>query len=404
MQPTPRVTILGLNYAPEPSGNAPYSTALARFLASQGAHVTAITGHPHYPQWERYAGYGGWRTVTADAGVRLVRLAHPVPRPPRGMRRLLSELVFGARQACTRWYRPTVAVMVSPALFATAWCHLRLLLYPRVRRVVWVQDLYSQGMAETGEGSGLAVRVARAVESWVLRRAHVVVAIHPAMAERIAELGVERARIEVVPNWGHVTPSTASRDQARRTLGWTMDGFVVLHSGNMGRKQGLGNVVEAARLAAAQNVPVHFVLLGDGAERDALERAGAGIDRLHVLDPVAEQDFPVALRAANALLVNELPGVREMAVPSKLTSYVSAHRPVIAAGEPDGVVAQILAATGAGVSVASGNPQALLDAVCALADDPERASRLADAGLEYWRTHLNQVAALARWHVLVTGK
>ena len=53
----PEVVIVGLHYAPEHSGNAPYTTGLARHLAAAGLGVTAVVGYPHYPQWRVYPGY-----------------------------------------------------------------------------------------------------------------------------------------------------------------------------------------------------------------------------------------------------------------------------------------------------------------------------------------------------------
>ncbi|MDQ0819795.1 hypothetical protein QFZ79_002085 [Arthrobacter sp. V4I6] len=56
-----RITIIGLNYAPERSGNAPYTTNLAINLAAAGHSVSVITGFPHYPEWQRQPGYDGWQ-------------------------------------------------------------------------------------------------------------------------------------------------------------------------------------------------------------------------------------------------------------------------------------------------------------------------------------------------------
>lgn len=393
-----RVSIVGLNYAPEPTGNAPYTTGLARHLAGSGANTTVITGFPHYPQWRRDPAYKGFHSAAIHRGVRLVRLWHWIPRPPRGWRRLLSEFSFGFHAIATRWHRPQAVVLVSPALFASALCMLRLMVSSRALRVVWVQDLYSQGMAETGEGGGFATVVARRVESWVLRRAHRVVAIHEAMRARmVADLGVEGSRIAIIPNWGHITPSALDQIAAREILGWDPDARIALHAGNMGRKQGLGNVVGAATLASERRVDILFVLLGDGAERSALEKRSRGLSTIAFVDPLPEALFPIALAAADILLVNELPGVREMAVPSKLTSYFAARRPVLFATASDGTVADVATAAQAGPVVPNGDPGGLLAAASSLLANPSECSRLGTNAYEYWKAELSLGAALLRW-------
>ena len=64
-----RILIIGVNYAPEPTGNAPYTTALARSLARRGHEVHVLTSYPHYPQWRVPDGWTGRRRTGASGPV-----------------------------------------------------------------------------------------------------------------------------------------------------------------------------------------------------------------------------------------------------------------------------------------------------------------------------------------------
>src|SRR5690606_26271283 len=155
-------------------------------------------------------------------------------------------------------------------LFATAIATIRARLSRRRPSVVvWVQDIYSLGVTETGAGGGAVARVMKAVESATLRAASGVVVIHSRFSAYITDvLGVDPDRIEVVRNWTHLEPAPATDIAAvRERHGWAANETVVLHAGNMGAKQGLGNVVEAARLADQGSLPLRFVLLGNGSRR-----------------------------------------------------------------------------------------------------------------------------------------
>src|SRR3954447_2117265 len=88
-----RVVILGLNYAPETTGIAPYTTSFARHLAARGLDVVVVAGHPHYPEWGIHPGYHQARPPEVDQGVTLVRVPHPVPRNPSGPSRIWMEAV-----------------------------------------------------------------------------------------------------------------------------------------------------------------------------------------------------------------------------------------------------------------------------------------------------------------------
>ena len=167
------------------------------------------------------------------------------------------------------------------------------------------------------------------LEGALLSRADGIAVVHPRFAGPLADLGVDPARITTIPNWSHIAAPTGDRRAVRRELGWRDDELVALHAGNMGVKQGLENVVEAARTADAVGAPVRFVLLGTGNQRARLEELGAGIARLELRDPLPDDRFPDALAAADVLVVNEAPTVAEMSAPSKLTSYFAAGRPVV---------------------------------------------------------------------------
>lgn len=406
MGPRTGICLLCINYPPEPTGIAPYTGALADGLSDAGYQVIAHVAQPHYPEWSIADGYRQWTRFEQVGGVRVRRRLHYVPRTPRGIRRLLSELSFGARLVFARWERPRLVVAVSPSLFSTALAVVRLRLTPRrPPLIVWVQDIYTLGLAETGEGGGRVQRLTRLVESFTFRSADRVVVIHERFAAFVAdELGVDKSKITVVRNWTHL-PKTAAVDaqSAKAALGWPDDIALAVHTGNMGTKQGLENIVEAARIADERNAPVRFILVGDGGERSSLQERARGISRIAFVDPLDDENYRLALGAADVLIVNEKPGVATMAVPSKLTSYFDAGRPVVAATDIDGITAGEIAASGAGVVVQAGDPGALLDAVMTVKSDVELAARLGQNGRRYRESVLDANAAITKWASLVSA-
>lgn len=401
-----KITILGLNYAPEASGNAPYTSSLAEGLTAAGHTVHVIAGYPHYPEWTLREGYSGWKREEILNGVSVKRLRHHVPRTPNALSRLHMELSFGLRLVFARWHKPDVVLVVSPALFSSALAILRIRLRPNRPAVgIWVQDLYSRGVVETGAGGGKLGRLATALESKILRSTDGVAAIHDRFRRHMVDsLGVDAGRVQVIRNWTHLPASPTSGVQEMRSrLGWGADDIVVLHAGNMGRKQGLENVVEAARIADSRGSAVRFVLMGDGNQRKQLEARAAGTSKIDFIDGLPELDFQLALAAADVLLVNELPGVKDMAVPSKLTSYFSAGVPVIAATDKDSVTAFEIENSGGGVRVDASNPLALVETAEALAVDPIISARFAQNALRFRNETLSQGTAIAKYDDFITN-
>lgn len=401
-----RIAILGLNYAPEPTGNAPYTASLAEGLVAAGHTVRVITGYPHYPEWHAREGYTGWTRREVIDGVEVKRLRHYIPRLPNAIRRMHMEVSFGLRLMFERWGTQDVILVVSPALFSSGLAILRARLSLRRPAIgIWVQDLYSRGVIETGTGGGLLGGAMAHVESWILRSADGVVAIHERFQHyMVASLGIPTANTRVIRNWTHLPTAPASRPgQMRASLGWAADDIVVLHAGNMGQKQGLENVVAAARLAAGRQSRVKFVLMGDGNQRKSLEADAQGVRTVDFVDPLPGDEFQRALAAADILLVNERPGVKDMAVPSKLTSYFSAGVPVVAATDSGSVTAFEIESSGGGIRVDAGDPEALLDAIENLSSDPDLSKELANNGLNFRQVTLSKSNAIALYDEFLTS-
>lgn len=398
-----RVLVIGNNYAPETTGIAPYTTAAAEHLAALGAAVTVVTGMPHYPQWrvDRKYRWAFLRDETVN-GVNVKRGAHYVPARQNALRRgafEVSWLPAAALQQAASEADAVIAVSPSLAALPLAWWAAR---RRGVRWAAVVQDLMGNAAANGGlEGAGHVASLVGSVEARMLRSADVVGVIGEGFADAVHRMGVPADRTRLLPNWAHLSPSSATRAKARQALGWREDVFSVVHTGNMGAKQGLENVVRAAAEADQRGQDVEFVLVGDGNQRAAIQAAGAGVRNLRFVDPVDEKSYPLVLAAADVLLVNERADMVEMSLPSKLTSYFAAGRPVLGAVPPTGWTATVLDASGAAARVMPEAPADLVDAVVELAADEGRRTAMGQAASAYCLSRYGAESGLARYADLV---
>lgn len=400
-EPALRVLAVGINFGPEHIGIAPYTTQLCEHLAARGDTVTVLTGVPHYPSWtvqprDRFR----MRRTERSGRLEVRRLRHHVPRRQSALRRALYELTFAAQVAAQRpAERPDVVLAVVPSLLSAA-VAARLARRSGVPLVLWVQDLMGRAADQSGVDGGSAVaEVVGRVESWLLRRAQRIVVLNAHFAAHARAVGVAPERLRVQPNWTHLGPaSTADPAATRARLGWRPDESVVLHTGNMGFEQGLENVIDAARLAdrragVTAGNRMRFVLMGDGSQRPELQERGCGVRSLDFRPPAPESEYADVLAAADVLLVNERPSDVDMRPPSKLTSYLHAGRPVVAAAPDLGGAAAQVRRSGVGVVVTPGDPAALLDAVDGLATDPAAMAAMGAAGRAYAAEYLSGDAA-----------
>ena len=130
-----RVHIIGINYWPEVTGIAVFSTGRAEYLAAAGHEVTICAAVPYYPQWRVPTQYRGLKiTREARAGVTILRCPIYVPSAVNPIRRVLHEASFIASaflRSCSagadilfapRRYRPRRRAAI-PATVAGAMLH-----------------------------------------------------------------------------------------------------------------------------------------------------------------------------------------------------------------------------------------------------------------------------------------
>lgn len=385
------LAIFGIDYWPEPTGTALNTAGLASALAARGWDVSVVTGLPHYP---------GWRVTPAPSsevkdGVRIRRYAHYVPRTQSALRRGVYEATWylSALRSLVGMRRPDVILGVSPSLGGLALARTASLVTRRPYCALF-QDLLGRAAEQSAMPGGAAVSgIVTRAERWLASDAAAVMVVAEGFRSHFA--GTPAAdRVARVRNPARLVPAEMSRDEARAALGWRTDESVVLHIGAIGYKQDLARVLDAAALPGAGKI--RFVIQGEGSLRASLEAAARsrGLANVTFRELDRADALPVTLAAADALLLHQRAGVRNMSMPAKLGTYLAAGRPIVAAVEADDEVAREIHSSGAGVVVAPGDPEALLGAVTELRSDPARAAALGRSGREFARRELSEEAAI----------
>lgn len=392
---TPRLLVFGINYDPEPTGTALNTTWQTRSLAADGWAVDMVTGTPHYPSWKP----GPRPPDTREGNPSVRRKPHFVPRTMTAAQRGIYELtwVMTAFPTAVGSPRPDAVIGIVPSLGGALLAAVAARRYG-VPFALIVQDVIGRAAVASGiQGAAAVSGPVSALELAIARRAAGVAIVADGFEDYFLGGGVEPGRIHKIRNPARLGPVLHDRATMRHRLGWPEDRFVVLHSGSMGFKQGLESVIDAAARAGSDS-PVTFVFQGDGAQRPMLEArvAALGIRNVEFLPLASEQEFPSILAAADALLLNQRSTVVNMSMPAKLAIYFAAGVPVIAAVREDDETAADIRRADAGVIVPPESPDALLDGIRRLYDDPERAAKMGANGQRYAREALSEDAVLGQ--------
>jgi len=364
-----KICIVAVNYFPEVTGCGPYTTDLAEKLVQAGNEVTVVTALPHYPQWSIPAEYRSkdHRSEKIN-GVQVLRCRLFVPAKMSAVARITYEATF----LVSAWFRsrrlnPDVVIAVSPALGDVV-VGASLAKRRKVPFGVLVQDLMTAATTQSNISGGSKVAgLASAIETKYLGRADSVAAITDSFSESILGLGVDPARVVVSPNYSVKDIDKIPRDKARQIMGWDESTFILTHTGNMGLKQDLGNLIEAIKLVESDNVSL--MLVGDGSQRSELEELAGANPKIKFMDLVEENHYSALLSASDVLLLNEAPTITDMSLPSKLTSYEASGQRILGAVVTGGNTAKVLDKLPNAQWVVAGNPAVLAQAISKLMND-----------------------------------
>jgi colanic acid biosynthesis glycosyl transferase WcaI len=202
-----KIAVLGINYWPDETGIAPFTTGKCEYLASCGHKVTAFTAMPYYPAWEVPDSYRRRLFIREQrAGVTIVRSWLYVPKRLSSLKRIIHEASFVVSSfmrsvGSSGKNRPDVLIVVTPplALGLTAFVLSRKWKIPFVQHVA---DLQPDAAVDLGMLSPTGfTRVLYAIERLSYRKATVVSTLTASMRDKIVRKGIDSEKVILSPDW-----------------------------------------------------------------------------------------------------------------------------------------------------------------------------------------------------------
>jgi colanic acid biosynthesis glycosyl transferase WcaI len=389
-----KILCVSLNHYPEQTGIGKFQGEMVAWLTSRSHDVRVITGPPYYPEWKVAHGYSAWRYMREKiAGALVFRVPLYVPSAPGGLKRLLHLGSFALTAfPVILWqalaWRPDVILTTAPPLSVAP----IVLLASRVsgaRSQLHMLDFEVDAAFQLGilERPTLR-RVALGVERSLLCSFTKVSTISRRMRERLIAKGVQVERTVLIPNWANVESidPESGPGEWRERLNADAGTILAVYAGNMGSKQGLETIVEAARLLRDRPC-IRFIVCGDGAGRGSLVASAAGLQNVTFLPLQPLDEFSHLLTAADIHLLPQRAEAADLVMPSKLGNILASGRPVVAGAAANTQVYD--AVQGCGMAVEPDNAVEFANAIATLAEDAEL------------RTRMGEVArrrALAEWN------
>lgn len=267
-----------------------------------------------------------------------------------------------------------VVVCTTPPLLITS-SAVKIARKKRAKLVIDVRDVWSDVAYEMGsfEPGSLYGRFFERIARRAYAASDLVASVSPGKVEKLKER-VPDYRVILVPNGIDEAFLENDEDPTLVERLRLDDGPICAYVGNIGLAQGLGTLLEIARVRPC----VRFLLFGDGADRASLEmRAEAeGIGNVEFCGKVDAAGVYTVLKHADVSYVPLVSSRLRDSIPTKIYEALACGCPVLLAAEGD--AADLLDACGLGAHAEPEDSSALLAAFDQLVEeafsDEERAA------------------------------
>ncbi|MBL4684026.1 MAG: glycosyltransferase family 4 protein [Nannocystaceae bacterium] len=385
-------------FPPEMGAPAARVSELARQWAAAGHQVCVLTGFPNHPTGIIPEAYRGRvRQRERWFGVDVLR-TWVYASPNRGIaKRTLSFLSFAASSvvlgAMHRDVRDAdVVIATSPQFFCAVggWALARIVGAPFVLEI---RDLWPQCIVELGvlPKDHPGTRVLEAIEQFLYRSAELLVSVTESYTEVWRQQGHDPAKMRVVKNGVDLEMFVPGPKEGavRERLGLSGK-FVVSYVGTHGISQKLETLLEVADVLR-EEPDVHFLLVGEGAEKAALQEQAAqrGLTNVTFLGQQPRDSIPEFIAASDlvAVVLQRMP-LFEKVIPSKIFEIMGCARPILLAVA--GEAREIIEQAGSGYLAQPQDVAGIVAQIRLAKADPKQAEARGLSGRAYVEKHFDR--------------
>lgn len=381
------ILFLSDNFPPEVNAPASRTHEHCRLWVQAGHRVTVVTCAPNFPKGQVFGGYRNWlwQRETID-GIRVIRVWSFITANAGFALRIADYLSYAVMATLASLFVRDVDVVIgtSPQFFTAcaAWAAGGLKRRPWVfeLRDLWPESIQAVGAMKPSRVIGALERL----ELFLYRRAARIVSVTHSFREKLAERGIDPAKVDVVTNGVDISrfsPRPKDEDLTRQ-LG-LQGRFVAGYIGTHGMAHALETLLEAAaRLQVAAPGRFHFILLGDGARKAELKALAVrlALGNVSFIDSVSKDEVARYWSLLDVSIIHlRRTELFTTVIPSKLFECMGMALPVLhgVAGESAGIVER----ERVGLVFEPENVDQLVQGLLRLADDGVLRRACREAGL-----------------------
>ncbi len=341
-----RILFLTDNFPPEVNAPANRTFEHCKEWVKQGVEITVITCVPNFPKGKVYEGYRNrLRQVEYMDGIKVIRVWTYISANEGFVKRILDYLSFCFASFFAGLFIKTDVIIATSPQFFTAlsgrWLHF----FKRKPWVMEVRDLWPESIVAVGAmKKGKAIRFFEWLEKRMYKSATRIVVVTDAFKEKIVEKGIDPEKISVHKNGANLEMYQPKEKDQELLKELDLKGKTVFaYIGTHGMAHGLDFILNSIRELNVEQPNLHFLFLGDGAERNKLIELNnkLGLYNTTFIPSVPKSEVIRYLSIMDVALVNLRKSDTFLTViPSKIFEAAAMEKPILLGlqGETQGII------------------------------------------------------------------
>jgi colanic acid biosynthesis glycosyl transferase WcaI len=300
---------------------------MAEWLSEKRHEIRVITAIPYYPKWKIFDDFKNRYSNSFENKINIIRCPIYIPSNLNSIKRIIHLLSFSISSFLpllkSVFFKPDIIIQISPTLF----CSPQTILVSKLsgaKSLLHIQDFEVDAMFGLSMAKNkFTQKIALLIERKILNMFSRISTISEGMIDKAISKGVDSKRLILFPNWSEINKfrDIQKDNQILINMGIEPTKKIILYSGNLGEKQGLENVLYAAK-DLEKNNNIFFIIIGDGAAKKNLIKLAKllKLENLKFLPLQPFKNLPKILACADCHLIIQKIGIADAVLPSKLTN------------------------------------------------------------------------------------
>lgn len=240
-----------------------------------------------------------------------------------------------------------------------------------------LQDVFPDSLVAAGlttKGS-LIWKIGRRIEDLTYKNADRIIVISNDIKKNIINKGVSEDKIAVISNWidtDLIHPVSRDKNRLFDELGIDRNTFIVVYAGNLGTQQGIGTLLEAAKLIE----DVEFLIFGEGSSKEEYIKMSNGRSNIHFFPLMPSHRISEVYSMGDLSLVSCNPGLGRGALPSKTFSIMATGTPILLNFDRETELWNMVKKNECGICTEAGSVEELVQAIRYAIENRERISEM----------------------------